>query len=266
MKIAFLVAGFALAMSTGLGRASAQAVGPVVEQAAEPPVAGNGASEAKRLYADGKVEYAQGRYAQALLLFERAYALSEAPGLLFNMAQAHRLAGIDHCPQAAALYKSYLAALPNAENKREVEERVLELGACERPEPATEPAAEPDLTVTPSEPTPQLHPVSEARPMATKAQTPKGALLLMGVGGALLVGGAALYAAAYAKHREAERVCPCYPGTYAKWEALSNVSYASLAAGGATLLGGVSWWMVGAPGNGRSPTQATLGVSISGRF
>src|SRR5947207_2582797 len=94
-------------------------------------------AEARRLYAEGKAEYAQGHYAEAVTLFERSYALSESPALLFNMAQAHRLAGPEHCNDAVALYKSYLQAQPDAENKKEVEERIHELGDCAPEKPPT---------------------------------------------------------------------------------------------------------------------------------
>src|SRR5882672_12511397 len=96
-------------------------------------VAAEPSAEARRLYAEGKAEYAQGHYAEAVTLFQRSYALSESPALLFNMAQAHRLAGPDHCADAVALYKSYLAAEPAAENKKEVEERIQQLGDCAPP-------------------------------------------------------------------------------------------------------------------------------------
>src|SRR5258706_8999722 len=98
---------------------------------------------ARELYAQGKAEYAQGHYEQAVQLFERSYALSESPALLFNMAQAHRLAGPDHCADAVALYKSYLAAFPEAENKKEVEERVGELSECADAQAAKAPAPAP---------------------------------------------------------------------------------------------------------------------------
>jgi hypothetical protein len=88
--------------------------------------------------------------------------------------------------------------------------------------------------------------------------------LVAGTGAALLVAGGVLYARAWDKHREAEKVCPCYPGTYDKWEVLTNVSYALLAVGGATLAGGVTWWAVARPSKQDEPAQALLGVS--GRF
>jgi tetratricopeptide (TPR) repeat protein len=222
--------------------------------------ADDAAVEAKRLYAQGKVEFAQGNYVQAADLFERSYALSESTALLFNMAQAHRLAGAGHCATAVRLYKSYLAAEPEAENRKEVEERIAELGDCRGdvapvPAPAPAPAR---AAFAPSEPARPAPP-----PTRVQGGLPTGPVLVSGAGAALLVAGGVLYARAWDKHREAEQVCPCYPGTYSDWEVLTNVSYALLAVGGATLAGGVTWWIAGEPSRSGGPTRAMLGVSGS---
>ncbi len=220
------------------------------------------AEEARRLYAEGKGEYAQGRFLEAIALFERAYALSEAPGLLFNLAQAHRLAGDDHCPRAVALYKSYLAALPAAENRREVNERVQELSECASIPAPPQPEGVAPATVAPP-------PVTHVRlkpspPPVETRETPRVlGPAMTAVGIALFVAGGALYARAAAKHREAESVCPCYPGAYSKWEKLTNVSYAAMGVGGAAAVGGVSWWVFGAA-SAAAPAHATLG--LRGRF
>jgi hypothetical protein len=218
-------------------------------------------SEARRLYAEGKAQYAQGHYVDALALFERSYALSESPALLFNMAQAHRLAGPEHCADAVALYKSYLSAEPDAENEQEVQERISELGECAPPtKPAEAPRPSPGAArkaVSQNAAAPDA-----PGPSAKKSQgLPTGPVLVTGAGAALLVAGGVLYARAWDKHREAERVCPCYPGTYSSWEVLTNVSYALLAVGGATLAGGVSWWVVGQPASSGQPSRAMLGVA-----
>ena len=232
-----------------------------VATAAEP------SAEARRLYAEGKAEYAQGHYQAAVTLFERSYALSESPALLFNMAQAHRLAGPSHCADAVALYKSYLSALPTAENTKEVQERIDELGDC--------PPVADEVASAPPQPTPPPAPISTPAPNNARrervvapssaattrgARLPTGPVLVTGSGAALLVAGGVLYARAWSKHREAERVCPCYPGAYSTWEVLTNVSYALLAVGGATLAGGVSWWVVAQPSDQGAPAQAMLGV------
>jgi hypothetical protein len=223
-------------------------------RAAEPNV------EARQLYAQGKAEYAQGHYAAAIELFERSYALSESSALLFNMAQAHRLAGPGHCSDAVSLYKSYLAAEPDAENEKEVVERIAELGDCSAEKPAETPSA----PATPKSRASRIEPRPEAPAPARRSHLPTGPVLVTGAGAALLVAGGVLYARAWDKHREAERRCPCYPGTYSSWEVLTNVSYALLAVGGATLGGGVTWWVVGEPATSGQPSGALLGVS--GRF
>lgn len=228
-----------------------------------PAAADETSSEARRLYTEGKAHYAQGHYEQAAQLFQRSYALSESPALLFNMAQAHRLAGPEHCSKALILYKSYLSALPEAENRKEVEERITELGECSpRPAPS-EPAPPAALPLREAKPDRQ----EEAPPPAPTVRRPAssglptGPVLTTGAGAALLVAGGVLYYRAWDKHREAERVCPCYPGTYSEWEVLTNVSYALLAVGGATVAGGVTWWVVGEPAHASQPSRAMLGIA-----
>jgi tetratricopeptide (TPR) repeat protein len=222
--------------------------------AAEPNV------EARRLYAEGKAAYAQAHYEEAISLFERSYGLSESPALLFNMAQAHRLAGAGHCRAAVTLYKSYLSAEPEAENKQEVEERIVELGDCAgdlAPSEPTAPAAPPVASRTPI-------PAREPKQARAAAGLPTGPVLLTGAGAALLVAGGVLYARAWDKHREAEQICPCYPGSFSDWEMLTNISYALLAVGGATTAGGVTWWAIGGPKVQDDSPRAMVGVS--GRF
>src|SRR6266542_1201984 len=51
------------------------------------------ADDAKSLYQRGSSEYALGHYDSAATLFEESFAQSNEPALLFNAAQAHRLAG-----------------------------------------------------------------------------------------------------------------------------------------------------------------------------
>lgn len=228
-------------------------------------------AEARRLYAEGKAEYAQGHYAEAVVLFERSYALFQAPALLFNMAQAQRLAGPTHCADALALYKSYLSAQPDAENKREVEERIQELAEC--------PAAQPPSAAAAVTPAPaasaELDPVSVVRPAPAPlppapapaaaapaaSASPVAPIVVAAAGAALLVAGGVLYARAWDKHREAEKVCPCYPGTYDNWEVLTNVSYALLGVGGVALGGGVTWWAVAQPSHKAQGSRASFGFS-----
>jgi tetratricopeptide (TPR) repeat protein len=226
---------------------------PASAAAQVPPGAADEA-EARRLYALGKVEYAQGRFVEASELFGRAYALSGAPGLLFNMAQAHRLSGSAHCPEALSLYRSYLSALPAADNRREVEEFIAQLEPCPAA-PAPVPAPAPASKSPPhAEPLP-APPRSERAPRIAP-------IVLTTAGAVLLAAGGALYARVAVKHAEAERECPCYPGTLDRWKRLTVVSYVALGSGGALLASGVSWWLFAAP-DPQAP-GATLGAT--GRF
>jgi hypothetical protein len=228
------------------------------EEVAAP--ASDQASEARRLYAAGKVEFAQGHFDAAIGLFERAYALSNAPGLLFNLAQAHRLSGAEHGPQAFALYKSYLSALPDAENRREVEERIAELSRCEKPPaPTARVAAAQEIPSAPVSAEPPRAPPLPARHDAP-GRTRLAPILLTSAGAALMIAGGVLLARVKAKYADAERECPCYPGTFTKWEHLTVLSYALIGVGAATTAGGVSWWAFAAPGVGG--TRAALGVGM----
>jgi tetratricopeptide (TPR) repeat protein len=212
-------------------------------------------AEARRLYALGKVEYVQGRFVEASERFGRAYALSGAPDLLFNMAQAHRLSGAAHCPEALALYRSYLAALPAADNHREVEEFIAELEPCPAPPPA---AATPGREALP-EGTPPSR--AEAQPAPRRDQVRHlGPIVLSTVGAVLLAAGGAVYARAAVEHAEAERECPCYPGTLDRWKRLTVFSYVALGTGGAVLASGVSWWVFASP-DPQAP-GAALGATV----
>ncbi|HVJ17169.1 MAG TPA: hypothetical protein VM686_17135 [Polyangiaceae bacterium] len=202
---------------------------------------------AREIYAQGKAAYAEGRYAEALADFEHAYALSGAPALLFDMAQAQRLAGPHQCRQALALYRSYLAAVPKADNRREVEEWIDEMLRCANAERAAQqPPAE---TPRPAKAPPASEgPAPEAQPSKV------GPIMLTGFGAAVTVAGAVLYGAARHKYSEASERCPCYPGTYSSWETATTVSYALMAVGGVTVASGVTWWVSLSPeaGDARS--------------
>ncbi|HET9956125.1 MAG TPA: hypothetical protein VFQ61_16575 [Polyangiaceae bacterium] len=241
-----------------------------------PSIALEPKEEARRLYAEGKAEYAQGHYLQAAELFERAYALSESPALLFNMAQAHRLAGPEHCGIAVRLYRSYLDADASAENRREVEERIQELGECANQISSTAtPAAPTPATRAPSVPAPVTEPTPSPKDFQRPAprvmpppppswRRPMEPVLVMGAGTTLLVAGGILYGSAWIKHRDAEKHCPCYPGTFSTWEVVTNVSYALLATGAATFGGGLTWWLSASPPSRAQQAQGMLG--FGGRF
>ena len=63
-------------------------------------------AKARQLYGEGKAEYDLGHTAQALAKFEAAYRAKPVPGLLFNIAQCHRLLG--DLKSAAMTYRAFL--------------------------------------------------------------------------------------------------------------------------------------------------------------
>src|ERR1041384_1491555 len=90
-------------------------------------------AEAKSYVDAGVVAQNAGRYEMAVMLYEQAYKLIPHPVLLFNMAQAHRLAG--HGELALDLYKRYLRAEPNGSEASNARQFVVELGVHETGKP-----------------------------------------------------------------------------------------------------------------------------------
>src|SRR5262245_13268098 len=96
-----------------------------------------------------------GAYDGAIDEFKRAYELSPAPGLLFNIAQAYR-AKKDR-EQALHYYSEFLRADPNAPERAYVQERIDELKReieAQAPPPPTSQPAPPAAVATEVPPPP----------------------------------------------------------------------------------------------------------------
>lgn len=101
-------------------------------------------SDAERLYQEGQAAYDAKRYDEAIAAWDRSYALSKLPALVFNLAQAHRLAG--HCTKAVEAYHRFLALDPQSTERPDAEQFLRELEPCaDAPDhrPATKPIAAP---------------------------------------------------------------------------------------------------------------------------
>lgn len=78
--------------------------------------------EGRQLFLAGEAAYDAGRYEAALDYFERAYALTGRPALLFNIGSVtERLRRDD---EALRSYERYLEAMPDAPNRAFVESRI----------------------------------------------------------------------------------------------------------------------------------------------
>jgi tetratricopeptide (TPR) repeat protein len=67
-------------------------------------------NKARSLADRGRAAHDQHDYAGAIAAFTEAYAIAPAPALLFNLAQAYRLAG--RCDDASLMYRRFLASNP----------------------------------------------------------------------------------------------------------------------------------------------------------
>jgi hypothetical protein len=74
-------------------------------------------SDARGLSADAAAAFGRGRYGEAAQRYEAAFALRPDPGLLYNAAQSHRLAG--NKARALELYRDYVRLYPAGANAEE---------------------------------------------------------------------------------------------------------------------------------------------------
>jgi tetratricopeptide (TPR) repeat protein len=81
--------------------------------------------DARRHFESGMAHFNLQEYAFAISEFEDAYRLQPDPAFLYNLGQAHRLAG--HDERALYFYRTYLRAAPEADNRAEVESRISDL-------------------------------------------------------------------------------------------------------------------------------------------
>lgn len=85
-------------------------------------------AEAKQLTKEGLAAFDDERYDDAIEKFERAFELAKVPGLLLNIAQAHRLNG--SCRKALDQYLKFLRLAPGSRHEDEVNTRIKEMQGC----------------------------------------------------------------------------------------------------------------------------------------
>jgi tetratricopeptide (TPR) repeat protein len=92
------------------------------------------AVEMRAHFEAGMAHFNLQEYDDAIKEFESGYRLKPDPVLLYNLAQAHRLAG--HNERALYFYRAYLRSEPGARERDEVEARIRDLEAVREREPA----------------------------------------------------------------------------------------------------------------------------------
>jgi hypothetical protein len=197
----------------------------------------------------------EGRYADAAEVFAKQYEQTGDPALLFGQAQALRRAG--DCRAAIDVFERFIATLPPAPDIAAANDAIVEcreiVGAdAQTPEPEPQPAA---LDVP--APAPPRH----------WSKDPAGGVLV-GLGGAIAVTGAAVFGASYGRVDDR-------PGSEAALEdhrrnvrAMWNAGLGLLVGGGVLMIAGAIRWGVVARANkaGRAPRVSAAGHGLTIRF
>jgi tetratricopeptide (TPR) repeat protein len=118
----------ALAVAVGWGAAAPAARAQPATDSAPTQPAADVHPEGRRLTEEGLRLYAVGAYREAIEKFKAAYQLEPAPGLLYNLGQAHRLLG--DCEQALVMYRRFLATAPTGPTRERAEARIADMERC----------------------------------------------------------------------------------------------------------------------------------------
>ena len=105
----------------------------------------------------GQAAYDEGRFATALEEFDKAYAASKRPALLYNIGVCHERLG--RFAEAVDHYKRYLRELPDAADRDAVQARVADLEERIAEAAKLQPKPPPTLAATASAPPPERKPV-----------------------------------------------------------------------------------------------------------
>jgi tetratricopeptide (TPR) repeat protein len=114
-SLSWLVLAVTLGATLGLARVA-------LAQQAAPQTAAADRERLKTLFIEGARLYSLGKFEEAAAMFEKVYVASGQAPILFNIAQAHRLA--KNHERAAFFYKSFLRS--NPPNRAEVEKYMAE--------------------------------------------------------------------------------------------------------------------------------------------
>lgn len=147
-------------------------------------------NKARKLADKGRAAHDAGDYNAAVAAFKEAYVLAPSPGLLFNIAQAYRLAG--DCDEAAWMYRRFLDTNPIGDHRQVAEMHLASVERCgsgglvvSTPEPKQD---------VPAVPTPESNKLITFVSPETKHRTYKRIGLGTAIGGGALLAGAAYFA------------------------------------------------------------------------
>ena len=195
------------------------------------------APDAERLYTEGQTAYDDKRYDDAITAWQKSYDLSHLPALVFNLAQAQRLAG--HCTKAVDSYQAFIKLDPASPQRADAESRLKEIQPC-----ADLPVA-PPTRVGP----PPVTPVVQAPPGNGKHVA---SLVLAGAGVGLIVVGAVFGSQASSLATDVHDACTPHCDWTADLQAKEStgqrdttLQYVMVGAGAAALITSGILWRLG---------------------
>jgi len=249
-----------LTLSSNVAAQAAPATG------AAPGAAAGGAKsedEARAHFLLGRSFHDKGEFSKAAEQFELAYAASGRPALLYNLFVAYRDA--NDAKHAADALRRYLALEQNVENRPQLEAKLEAMDAAlaaQVIEEAANPQAQPAAEEPPAD-EPQAVPITDVEPAAEPEESsfPIGPVIVMGVGGAMMLGSIATGLMASSAQSDLEKECPtrmnCGPDledTASKGETMALVTDVLLFGGIAVAAGGAAWLLLG---SGSSESSAS---------
>jgi tetratricopeptide (TPR) repeat protein len=240
--------------------------------AAQPAVPPEAEAKARAEYEQGTTHFNLGEYAEAAAAFRRAYELSKAPGLLFNLGQAHRLAGgPGSCKAALLVYQSYVRLDPNGRFRATADKYIVAMEACAKAEADSAAAAPPAAPP----PKPEERIVIVEKPVPSRGNGLRVAgWVSIAVGGVGLIAGATTGVLAIKKGNDLEGPCSqgCPPALHDDnntYNALRTWTTVGFAVGGVGVVtGAVLLWTTRDRESGASISVApgAGGVQVRGVF
>lgn len=188
MRCLLVILGF------GTAQAQAQTTDPLLDDGETVDKDGRG----RELYENGALLYEEGRYEDAIVAWEAAYALTQRPGFLFNIANAYeRLADYDQAIDVLGRYR----ALARADERETLDRRIRNLE-----ERLAEQSARAPVGAQVPVPAPSDSPTRSTAERTGNARPVIG-LSLVGVGAASLLTGTGFGLGARSAGNQAESGC-----------------------------------------------------------
>jgi len=254
---------FALALALGLYAPCAAAQQPAGESKSE-----SKEETARKLYEEGIKRYNVADYAAAIASFRQAYLLSDAPEMLYNIAQSYRLSGPGNCRSALQFYRNFLRVEPKTAKRASVEAAIADMERCAKDEPLSAQAPEANKPVDePPQPKPEPKPAPNEPPKTEAQASQVLPLALMIGGGALTLTGVGLLGWSRVRYDDLEGsgcAPACDPARTDGPRAAQTVGGVLAGVGGAVLLGGALVWLLGRPASTATAASAWITAAQHG--